>query len=159
MFGNPWFLILCVVNLPGWSTTVFFLFFLIVVHESLVCSEQLNWAMFFRKILQVLQNLPFSSIFCIFEPFPAVTVWFWDPSFHTEDLRKIIQIFTDSARGSQTFAYHCTSMIQYSTVQYNVTCWQVLLYFTVIWQFPFFSEYLKVFTPLTLPLYICLFLH
>ncbi len=56
-----------------------------VVHESLVCSEQLNWALFIRKILQVLQNLQFSSIFCIFEPFPAVTVWFWDPSFHTED--------------------------------------------------------------------------
>ncbi len=38
-----------------------------------------------RKILHVLQILQFSSIFCIFEPFPAVTVWFWDPSFHTED--------------------------------------------------------------------------
>ncbi len=56
-----------------------------VIHESLVCSEQLNWALFFRKILHVLQILQFSSIFFIFEPFPAVTVWFWDPSFHTED--------------------------------------------------------------------------
>ncbi len=64
-------------------TTVFC--FVLVVHESLVCSEQLNWALFFRKILHVLQILQFSSIFCIFEPFPAVTVWFWDPSFHTED--------------------------------------------------------------------------
>ncbi len=68
--------------LPGWSTTVFFV---MVVHESLVCSEQLNWALFFRKIFHVLQILQFSSIFCIFEPFPTVTVWFWDPSFHTED--------------------------------------------------------------------------
>ncbi len=32
-----------------------------------------------------LRNLQFYSIFCIFEPFPAVTVWFWDPSFDTED--------------------------------------------------------------------------
>ncbi len=39
-----------------------FLFWM-VVHESLVCSEQLNWALFFRKILQVLQKLQFSSIF------------------------------------------------------------------------------------------------
>jgi len=31
------------------------------------------------------KQFQFSSIFCIFEPFPAVTVWFWDPSFHTED--------------------------------------------------------------------------
>ncbi len=49
--------------------------FLMVVHESIVCSEQLNWALLFRKILHVLKNL---HIFCIFEPFPAVTVGFWD---------------------------------------------------------------------------------
>jgi len=41
--------------------------------------------MFLRKILQVLQILQFSSILCIFEPFPAVTVWFWDSSIRTED--------------------------------------------------------------------------
>ncbi len=46
-----------------------FLCFVMVVHESLVSSEQLNWALFFRKILHVLQILQFSSIFCIFEPF------------------------------------------------------------------------------------------
>ncbi len=86
---------------PGWSMTVFF--FVMVVHESLVCSEQLNWALFFRKILHVLQILQFSNIFCIFEPFPAVTVSFWDPSFHTEDnwgtqtqLLKKVQTFTDT---------------------------------------------------------------
>ncbi len=51
-----------------------FFCFVLVVHESLVCSEQLNWALFFRQILHVLQNLQFSNIFCIFEPFPAVTM-------------------------------------------------------------------------------------
>ncbi len=51
--------------------------------------------------------LQFSSIFCIFEPFPAVTVWFWDPSFHTEDnwgtqtqLLKKVQTFTDAPEGN-----------------------------------------------------------
>ncbi len=75
------FLILRVVT---WMIYECFLF-CDVVHESLVCSEQLKWALFFRKILHVLQNLQFCNIFCIFEPFPAATVWFWDPSFHTED--------------------------------------------------------------------------
>ncbi len=99
-FVNPWILILCEVT---WMIYVCFFCFVMVVHESLVCSEQLNWALFFRKILEVLQNLQVSSIFCIFEPFPAVTVWFWDPSFHTEDkwgtqtqLLKKVQTFTDA---------------------------------------------------------------
>ncbi len=61
-----------------------FLCFVIVAHESLVGPEQLNCLLFFRKILQLLYILWFSNIFCIFEPFPTVTVWFWDPSFHTE---------------------------------------------------------------------------
>ncbi len=99
-FVNAWFLILCEVT---WMIYDCFFCFVLVVHESLVCSEQLNWALFFRKILQVLQNLQFSSIFCIFEPFPAVTVWFWDPSVHMEDnwgtqtqLLKKVQTFTDA---------------------------------------------------------------
>ncbi len=66
---NPWFLILC-----GYlDDPQVFSCFVMVVHESLVCSEQLNWALFFRKILQIPQNLWFFSIFCIFKPFPAVT--------------------------------------------------------------------------------------
>jgi len=36
---------------------------MMVVLESLVCSEQLNSPMFFRKILQDLKNLQFSSTF------------------------------------------------------------------------------------------------
>ncbi len=76
-----------------------------VINESLVCSEQLNWTLFFRKILHVLQILQISSI--IFEPFPVVTVLFWDPSFHTEDnwviqtqLLKKVKTFTDAANGN-----------------------------------------------------------
>ncbi len=62
-----------------------FLCFVIVVHESIVDPEQLNCLLFFRKILQLLHILWFSSIFCIFEPFPSLTVWFWNTSFNTED--------------------------------------------------------------------------
>jgi len=79
-----------------------------MVVESLVCSEQLSCPMFYRKTLQVLQVLQFSSSFCIFEPFPAVTVCFWDPSSHTEDnwgtqtqLIKTVQTFTDAPEGTQ----------------------------------------------------------
>ncbi len=60
-----------------------FFCFVIVVHV-LVAPVQFNSLLFFRKILQLLHILWFSSIFCIFEPFPTVTVWFWDPSFHTK---------------------------------------------------------------------------
>ncbi len=52
--------------------------FVMVVHESLVCPEQLNFLLVFRKILQVPKMLWFSSIFlCVFEPFPTMPVWFW----------------------------------------------------------------------------------
>ncbi len=61
-------LILNTVLLPEWSTAVFFCL-VIVVHESLVCPEQLNFLLFFRKILQVLQILWFSSIFVFLNPF------------------------------------------------------------------------------------------
>ncbi len=56
-----------------------------VVHESLVCLEQLNCLLFFRKILQVPQILWFSFSYVKQWLFLTMTVWFWDPSFHTED--------------------------------------------------------------------------
>ncbi len=43
----------------------------IVVHEFLVGPEQFNCLLFFRKILQLLHVLWFSSIFCVFEHFPT----------------------------------------------------------------------------------------
>ncbi len=98
-FGNPWFLY-CV-WLPGWSRTVLLF--------SVGCSwvPCLFWTVELSTVLQT--NPPRSvdsAVFqhlCIFEPFPAVTVWFWDPSFHTEDnwwtqtqLLKKVQTFTDA---------------------------------------------------------------
>ncbi len=64
-------LILNTVLLSEWSTAVFCL--VIVVHESLVCPEQLNCHKLFGF-----------QHFVYLNPF-QMTVWFWDPSFHTED--------------------------------------------------------------------------
>ncbi len=51
----------------------------IVVHESLVCPEQLNCLLFFRKILQLPQIIWFSSIFVYLNPFQQ---WLYDFEIH-----------------------------------------------------------------------------
>ncbi len=45
--------------------------------------------------------------FCVFEPFPTIISWFWDPSFHTEDnwgthmqLLQKVQTLTDAPEGN-----------------------------------------------------------
>ncbi len=70
-------------RLPGWSTTV------LLFCDGCSWVPCLFWTV---ELSSVLQTNPPRSVdsavfqhFCIFEPFPAVTVWFWDPSFHTED--------------------------------------------------------------------------
>ncbi len=54
----------------------------IVVHEYLVC----NCMLFFKKKNP---SGPTNSLlilaFCVFEPFPTMTVWFWDRSLPTEE--------------------------------------------------------------------------
>ncbi len=50
--------------LAEWSTAVFFCL-VIVVHESLVCPEQIHFLLFLRKSLQFSQILWFSSI-CVY---------------------------------------------------------------------------------------------
>ncbi len=67
--------VLCPPPQQSWSHTSLVTYppltcLVVVVHESLVGPEQLNCLLFFRKILQLLHILWFSSIFCIFEPFP-----------------------------------------------------------------------------------------
>ncbi len=79
-FTSPWFLILF---LPEWSPAVFFCL-VIVVHVSLVCPEQLNCLLFFRKIFQVPQILWFSSIFVYFNPFQQ---WLYDFEIHLFTLK------------------------------------------------------------------------
>ncbi len=58
----------------------------IVVHESLVCPEQLNWLLFFRKkILQIPQTLWCSRFFFLYlNPFQQ---WLYDFEIHLFTLR------------------------------------------------------------------------
>ncbi len=72
------FLIINTVLLPEWSTPVSFCL-VIVVHESLVCPEQLNFLLFFGKILQVPQIIWVSSIFVYLNPFQQ---WLYDFEIH-----------------------------------------------------------------------------
>ncbi len=88
-FTYPWILILwCFLDDPRLSVCV-----VIVVHESLVGSEQ--FLLFFRTILQLRHILWVSSIFCIFEPFPTVTVYDFE-----------IHIFTWRAIGGLIHNYY-----------------------------------------------------
>ncbi len=80
-----------------------FISLVIVVHESLVCPEQLNCLLFFRKILQFPQILWFSSILVYLNSFQQ---WLYDVEIHvlhTEDnwetriqLLQKIQTLTDA---------------------------------------------------------------
>ncbi len=46
----------------------------------------LSWTVKLPAVLQKNPSGPTNSLlfqhFCVFEPFPTMTVWFWDPSFH-----------------------------------------------------------------------------
>ncbi len=79
--SSPWFLILC--YLPEWSTTGLFCL-VIVVHESLVCPEQLNCLLFFRKILHVPTNSLVFQHFLYLNPFQQ---WLYDFEIHLFTLR------------------------------------------------------------------------
>ncbi len=83
-----WILILCVVYwmIHDWFSVLWYLF----TSPLLVLSSSLHM-------------LWFLNIFCIFESFSTVTLWFWDPSFHTEDhgwtrtqLLQKVETFTDA---------------------------------------------------------------
>ncbi len=95
---------------------LFFVCLVIVVHESLVCPEQfncqqINRLLFLQKNPSGPTNSYLSSIFVYLNlPFQQWTVWFWDPSFHTEDNWGIhVQTITEGsnhalrARGLKTF--------------------------------------------------------
>ncbi len=85
----PWILILCVIS---WVIHDCFYILWCLFMSPLLFPEQFN-----RKILQLLHLLWFSSIFCIFDPFPKVTVWFWDPYFsHRGQLRDSYKTITKS---------------------------------------------------------------
>ncbi len=56
-----------------------FFYLVIVVHEALVCPEQLNCVLFFRKTLQLTLIIWFSSIFVYLDPFQ---LWLYDFEIH-----------------------------------------------------------------------------
>ncbi len=58
--------------------------------------EHLKLPPVLQKVFWVQLILWFFSIFCIFEPLPTVTGWFWDPSFYTEDSYYKVQTFKSS---------------------------------------------------------------
>ncbi len=52
------------------------------------------------------------QLFCVFEPFPTMTLWFWDPFFHNKDnwgthmqLLQKIQTLTDAPEGKTFVAW------------------------------------------------------
>ncbi len=79
-FSSPWFLTLCCyLNDPQLCFSL-----VIVVHESLVCSEQLHCLLFFRKTLQLPLILWFFGIFVYLNPFQQ---WLYDFEMHLFTLR------------------------------------------------------------------------
>ncbi len=104
-FTYTWFLILCCYLNDPQGTGCVFLF-------SGSCSwvPCLSWTVKLSAVLQKNPSAPTNYLvfqhFCVFEPFPTMTVWFWDPSFHTEDnwgtllqLLQKVQTLTDAPEG------------------------------------------------------------
>ncbi len=81
-------LILNTVLLPEWSTAVFFLF-----SDSCSWVPCLSWTVKPSAVLQKNYSGPTNSLvfqhFCVFEPFPTMTVWFWDPSFLKKKKKRV----------------------------------------------------------------------
>ncbi len=100
-FTYTWFLILCCyLNDPQ----LCFFCLVIVVLESLVCPEQLNCLLFFRKILQFPQILWFSSIFVYLNPFQK---WLYDFEIHLFTLRTTEVLICNYYR-----RFKCSLMLQ-----------------------------------------------
>ncbi len=80
--------ILNTVLLPEWSTAVF------LFSDSSSWVPCLSWTVKLSAVLQKNHSAPTHTLvfqhFCVFEPFPTMTVWFWDPSFHTRTTEGLI---------------------------------------------------------------------
>ncbi len=81
-----------------WSSAVF-ISLVIVVHESLVCPEQFNCLLFFRKILQLTLILWFSSIFVYLSPSQQ---WLYDFEMHRFTPRTTEGLITTITEDSNT---------------------------------------------------------
>ncbi len=113
---------------PEWSTAVLF-------SDSCSWVPCLSWTIKLSAVLQKNHSAPTNYLvfqhFCVFEPFPTMTVWFWDPSFHSEDnwgthmqvLQKI-QMLTDAPE----FFLICTCMCLYLYIHNKHTQYTYIYY-------------------------------
>ncbi len=97
-FTYTWFLILCCyLNDPQ----------LCFIVQWQLFMSLFSWTVKLSSVLQKNPSAHTNSLvfqhFCVFEPFQTMTVWFWDPSFHTElnwetpiQLLQKIQTLTDA---------------------------------------------------------------
>ncbi len=71
--------------LPEWSTAV------CLFSDSCSWVPCLSWTVQLPAVLQKIPSGPTNDLvsqhFCVFEPFPTLTVWFWDQTFHIDDNR------------------------------------------------------------------------
>ncbi len=129
--------------LPEWSPAVFFCL-VIVVHESLVCPDQLNCLLFFRKILQLPQILWFFSIFVYSNPFQQ---WLYNFEIHLFTLRTTEGLICNYYRrfkhslmlekekhalragGNLKIRVHLTYFVFCETCKYSIFCsfWRAVL--------------------------------
>ncbi len=102
--------------------------------ESLVCPEQLNCLLFFRKILQVPHNLWFSSLFVYIDAFPKTTIWFLRSIFSQwGQLRDSYGTFTEGSKAhwcsrKKNHALSENFWTQWRCVNISYFAW--ILYFT-----------------------------
>ncbi len=102
-FTHPWILILCLISLDDPH---------FVIVESLVWAVKLPAVL--QKNPQLLHNLWFSNIFCIFVPFPKVTLWFEIHIFTLRDSYTTItkggHIYWCSRRQRNAFCKGCVNL-------------------------------------------------
>ncbi len=121
------------VLLAEWSSAVF------LFSDRCSWVPCVSWTVKLSAVLQKNPSSPTNSLvfqhFCVFEPFPTMTVWFLDPSFHTEDnwgthlhLLQKIQTLTDApeekpcikSRGVKTFEQNEDVYIFLVLPKYNI---------------------------------------
>ncbi len=106
------------VLLPEWSTAVFFCL-VIVVHESLVYPEQLNFLLFFRKSFSFHKWFGFPAFFVYLNPFQH---WLYDFEIHLFTARTTEGLIWNYYR-----RFKCSLMLQkkkrFIKSQGVKTCW------------------------------------
>ncbi len=128
-------------------------FFVIVVHESLVCPEQLNCLLFFRKILQVPQILWFSASFAYLTLFQQ---WLYDFEIHlftprtTEGLicnyyRRFKRSLMLQKKKTCIKSQGCKLLNRMKMCTFFLFCLHIIIFFHLLLPFRNYRRYLHVF--------------